>query len=184
MHYYTFAIGAVPEELQATVDHNVETYGMELVHLPELNILEGVELVEAIIIAADCYRWERAAKVQSMDEIEGYLDLDCLLKKPMDDIEPDALPYWPLDNPAATPQPDTFIMKVSPGFARDIIALAKIMPGGMEGYCWPRRALRDMGGINQIDPSYYEHTMYSVNRRRELRCAAKQQAQEEQDGGE
>lgn len=162
MHYWTLAYGAIPAELQPIVDHNVKQWGMEIVRLPAIDETGEIALAEAHAIASDQYRWWRAARAT---EPEVYLDLDCKLLHSMADMEPNALPYWPLGNPAATPQPDTFVMLVTPEFAQAVIDAT---PDTMQ-YCWPRKTLRDWPEITMIPPEWYEHSMYSCSRRLERR---------------
>lgn len=171
MHYWTVVYGDIPDELQPVVEWNRHKFGLEVVRLGPIVGAEGVDLVETITIASDTYRWRRlASQADGADEI--YVDPDCMLLKPLDDITPEALPYWPLDNPAATPQPDAFVTRVSRELAQAVLGAGE-KTCGLNQYCWPRKVLRDWPGIKQIDPSYYEHLMYSTNKRRQLQRAAK-----------
>jgi len=174
VHYWTLAIGDIPEELQPIVDHNVAKWDMEIVRLDAITDLEGIALVEELTRVSDIYRHERAAN--NTDYAEAYLDLDCKLLMSLDEYEPEALPYWPEETTlSADKQPDTFIMIVSPGAAQRALDIAAEKGGAFNtgAYCWPRRVWREFKGITQIDPSCYEHGMYSVKRRRALQAAAK-----------
>jgi len=165
MRYWTVVFGDIPEELQLIVDHNIERWGMEVVREKAIDN----PTPERLTVASDVYRWQRAAEAP---EPECYVDLDCKILKPLDHYAPESLPYYPLGNLAATPQPDAFIMVVSRQLAQEVIRKGEAYCG-FDTYCWPRKVLRDWPGITQIDPSCYEHGTYSMLRRREMRRRAK-----------
>jgi len=173
MHIYSIVYGTVPAELEPIITHNEREYGLVLVEQPAVEgVTDTIALAEAHTVASDVYRWERAARAT---EPELYVDLDCKLLTMPDLVESEPnLPYWPLpgDGYTADPQPDSFLMYVPAQFAIDVLEKAQAYCG-LDQYCWPRKVLRDWPGIKQIDPSYYEHLMYSTNKRRQLQRAAK-----------
>jgi hypothetical protein len=157
MNMYTVVFGVVPKALQSIVDRNVKRWGMAVVTLKAL----ADPTPEALTVAADNYRWERAANAP---EIELYCDIDCRWLG--GELHSPALPYWPLDHGPTTPQPDAFLMWVPRDFAQAVLDASP----DRSVYCWPRKVLRDWKGINQIPDSCYEHEMYSTHKRRaELR---------------